>query len=318
MVKFSIVSLMDYDKCYDYLSSILHPAGLHCPCGCKLQEEQRPHKYRKNGLACYKCKGCGKVFNIFTETIFKGIHYTCIQIVLLLRGFAQGKTTLHLSEELELSYNNLLNWRHQLQELAYENRDLSPLTDDEVVESDEVFQNAGEKGTPHPNEEDPPRVRANKKRGIGTYENDRPPIHGLFGRQSKQTRLNVCLGARIDQIQPTIEQFTDQETELNTDESKAYNRVSDSGRVHKTVCHSAKEFARDEDGDGFCEVHCNSCEGLWTGVRNFLRPFRGIHKRYLAQYVAMFENGFNFEYQIEHVIRAMIVPNYFLDTYASP
>jgi transposase-like protein len=34
-------------------------------------------------------------------------------------------------------------------------------------------------------------------------------------------------------------------------------------------------------------------EGMWTGVRNFLRPFRGVHKRYLSQYVAMCEFSIN-------------------------
>jgi transposase-like protein len=94
--------------------------------------------------------------------------------------------------------------------------------------------------------------------------------------------------------------------------------VKSSGRDHSTVCHSKGEFARDDDGDGINEVHCNSCEGLWTGLRNFLRPFRGVHKRYLAQYVAIFENAFNFKEQLVEVIRAMLVPDYFLDYYASP
>jgi transposase len=58
---------------------------------------------------------------------------------------------------------------------------------------------------------------------------------------------------------------------------------------HATVCHSRREYARDDDGDGFCEVHCNTMEGIWTGLRNFLRPFRGVHKKYMAIYVAMFE-----------------------------
>jgi len=82
----------------------------------------------------------------------------------MLRGIAQGKTTGHLSKELGISYNNLLDWRHQFQELAYENRDISPIPDSEV-ESDEVFINAGEKGEKHPCHNDPPRVRANKKKG---------------------------------------------------------------------------------------------------------------------------------------------------------
>lgn len=143
-------------------------------------------------------------------------------------------------------------------------------------------------------------------------------MQGFFGRNSQQVRLSVCLGARIDQIQPQVEQQTAQNAHLYTDESGAYNRVQQSGRSHSRVCHSAGEFARDDDGDGINEVHCNSCEGLWTGVRNFLRPFRGVHKRYLAQYIAIFENGFNFPEQFEELFRAMLYPDYYLEVYYSP
>ena len=76
---------------------------------------------------------------------------------------------------------------------------------------------------------------------------------------------------------------------LYTDESDAYNLVLATGRGHETVCYSAKEYAKDDDDDGIQEVHCNTLEGIWAGLRNFLRPFRGIHKEYLAHYLAMFE-----------------------------
>ena len=33
----------------------------------------------------------------------------------------------------------------------------------------------------------------------------------------------------------------------------------------------------------------NAMEETWTGLRNFLRPFRGVSKWYLAGYVAIFE-----------------------------
>jgi len=164
MLHFPIQNLMDFQSCYNFLSKILHPNGLHCKCGNLIEKDKRPHKYRKNELPCFKCEGCGSVFNIFTQTILSGIHYNCITIVLMLRGFAQGVTTQHLHKELGLSYNNLLDWRHKLQEYSFENRDVSVLTDLEV-ESDEMFQNAGEKGDLHPNPDDPPRKRANKKKG---------------------------------------------------------------------------------------------------------------------------------------------------------
>jgi hypothetical protein len=76
---------------------------------------------------------------------------------------------------------------------------------------------------------------------------------------------------------------------LNTDEWRAYGRVAELGRGHATVNHGAGEWARDDDGDGVREVHVNTMEGTWTGLRNFLRPFRGVSKWYLAGYVAIFE-----------------------------
>ena len=34
-------------------------------------------------------------------------------------------------------------------------------------------------------------------------------------------------------------------------------------------------------------------EGIWTGLRNFLRPFRGVSKMYLQQYVIIFKWSYN-------------------------
>jgi len=49
----------------------------------------------------------------------------------------------------------------------------------------------GKKGDYHGDPDDPPRRRANKQRGHGTYDNDRPPIVGTVGRQSGQVRLRL-------------------------------------------------------------------------------------------------------------------------------
>lgn len=154
---------MNYESCYNFLEEILHPQGLHCPCGKLLPKDQRPHKYRTNNLPCFRCRTCKKVFNLFTNSILSGIHYDCITIVLMLKGFAKGETTQLLSKELAVGYNCLLDWRHKLQEFSFENRNWSTLTDKEI-ESDEVFINAGEKGELHTDVDDPPRVRANKKK----------------------------------------------------------------------------------------------------------------------------------------------------------
>ena len=170
-------TLMSFEGCYAFLLRILHPQGLHCPDGHPLAEGQKPHKFRKNGLPCHRCHTCRKVFNIFSGTILQGIRYDCIKVVLMLRGFAKGETTQMLSKELKAGYNALLDWRHRLQELSFENRDVSRLAD-KAVESDEVFQNAGEKGLLHPDKADPPRVRANKKRGSALMKMTARPYRG--------------------------------------------------------------------------------------------------------------------------------------------
>ena len=40
--------------------------------------------------------------------------------------------------------------------------------------------------------------------------------------------------------------------------------------------------------DGTC-VHCNTMEGIWSGLRNFLDHFKGISQRFLHLRVARYE-----------------------------
>jgi transposase len=152
------------------------------------------------------------------------------------------------------------------------------------------FRMRGKKGDEHLDWHDPPRCRANKQRGRGTYANDRPPVLGVIGRESGQVRLRVVRDTKSLTLCGFVEQFTQPDALVYTDEYASYDALK---RMRVTVCHGAKEWARDEDGDGWFETHTNSTEGMWTGLRNFLRPFRGVHKRYLHGYVAIHEFRIN-------------------------
>ena len=144
----------------------------------------------------------------------------------------------------------------------------------------------GKKGVEHFDPHDPPRCRANKQRGRGTFANDRPPVVGTIGRETGQVRLRVTADTKQRILREHVEQFTGEGTHIYTDEYDSYNTVQ---RTRSTVAHGKKEWARDEDGDGIREVHTNTLEGLWTGLRNFLRPFRGVSKHFLSGYVAIHE-----------------------------
>lgn len=179
-----------------------------------------------------------------------------------------------------------------------------------MSEADEMYQNAGEKGVKHADPEDPPRRRANKVKGHGTWDNDRPPVAGVVGRESGEVRLAVCRHSDRETLQPFVEERTGDTASVYTDEWQAYNHLPETGRVHASVCHTPgqREWARDDDGDGIREVHCNTLEGIWTGLRNFLRPFRGVNKAYLGQYTAVFEVGHNLKAITPALLRAMMTP----------
>ena len=136
--------------------------------------------------------------------------------------------------------------------------------------------------------------------------NDRPPILGIWGRASGQVRLIVIDATTQATIVPLVVAHSLPGSTLYTDECNAYNPIAATGRSHATVCHSQREWARDDDGDGIREVHANSMEGIWTGLRNFLRPFRGVHKRYLAQYVAIFEWTHNLKFVTDSFLRLIM------------
>ena len=74
---------------------------------------------------------------------------------------------------------------------------------------------------------------------------------------------------------------------------------------HATVRHGVREWARDDDGDGRREVHCNTCEGAGAALRTYLRAFRGVHKQSVHLYVATYEAMVNTKRVTSSLIRRM-------------
>jgi transposase len=90
-------------------------------------------------------------------------------------------------------------------------------------------------------------------------------------------------------IGPLIKRTIAAGTIVYTDEYDIYSRLEEWGYGHRTVCHAQGEYARDDDGDGFCETHVNTLEGFWSLLRSWLRPHRGISQEKLPLYLGFFE-----------------------------
>lgn len=129
-------------------------------------------------------------------------------------------------------------------------------------------------------------------RGRGTAATEKPPILGMIQR-SGDVVIRLLDNVQQTTIKPIITAFVKAGSQVYTDEYAIYNALGEWGYQHSTVNHSQGEYARDEDGDGFHEVHVNTMEGFWSLLRSWLRPHRGISQQHLPLYLSFFEYSHN-------------------------
>ena len=143
-------------------------------------------------------------------------------------------------------------------------------------------------------------------------EKEKPPIFGMIQRGG-QLVMRMLANVQQKTIQPIVEAVIAPGTLVYPDEYDIYNRLTDWGYEHQTVCHSQGEYARDEDGDGFHEVHVNTMEGVWSLLRSWLRPHRGISQENLPLYLAFFELVHNLRQRgkalFESLIAVLVKPS---------
>lgn len=118
---------------------------------------------------------------------------------------------------------------------------------------------------------------------------------GVVSRATGEVVLRVVEHTDRATLTAFVTETTEPAAMVYTDEWGGYAGLPEANRSHATVCHTPgeREWARDDDGDGIREVHDNTLEGLWAALRTFLRPFRGVSKWRLGQYVAVFQWAYN-------------------------
>lgn len=143
---FPIAELMDDELCEAWVVKYFHPGGLRCP-HCQGAHEEVGGRYARtisSQIDEWRCKRCGKLYTIYSGTVFNRRHFQPSKVIMLLRGVCQGQSSASLARELGLSRSTVHHVRQHLQTNAVQ---MSPptLPANPVVEVDEVFINAGEK-----------------------------------------------------------------------------------------------------------------------------------------------------------------------------
>jgi transposase-like protein len=279
--------LLDDGKCFAFVRQRRWPDGVRCP-GCDGdavirdgRDETQPHRQR------YRCKACASRFDDLTGTVLAGRHRPLRVWVLCLYFLGLNLSTRQIAGELGLCRSDVHAMTERLRSGLVAKAPEVELEGE--VEIDEVYLVAGHKGQPAAVAE---RGRIGRRLdgapGRGTAAKDKPPVLGLIQRGG-QVVLRMLPDVRQRTIEPVITDAVAQGALVHTDEYAIYARLPAWGYRHKTVCHGRGEYARDEDGDGFCEVHVNTMESFWSLLRSWLRPHRSISQDKLPLYLGFFQ-----------------------------
>jgi len=141
---FPIVDLFDDDLSMAWLLKYFHQNQLKClHCGKSVEEARVFRTTKKSGLAAYRCP-CQGIYNLYSGTVFEGKHFRPAQAILLLRGVCKGEPTAAIAREIGVARQTVHDMRQAIQANAERLQPEDPLPDQQT-ETDEMFQNAGEK-----------------------------------------------------------------------------------------------------------------------------------------------------------------------------
>ena|SRR5580765_6943888 len=143
---FPITDLLDEVSSSQWITQYFHPQGFGCPDCKRGIEHGRVFRHSKRGLVDYRCKHCDRVYNLYSGTVFVGCGLSARQTVLLLRGVCKGESSATLAEELGVCRSTVHLLRQKVQANGYAMLAAGSLPDVDT-ETDEMFQNAGEKRT---------------------------------------------------------------------------------------------------------------------------------------------------------------------------
>jgi transposase-like protein len=287
-MEIKIQNLIDDEHCYAAVRDLRWPEKTLCP-HCRSdnvikrgKDDTELHKQR------YECKQCDKRFDDLTNIVFSGHHQPLKVWILFLYFMGLNLSTEQISKELNLNKDDAHYMASILRTGVIDKKPTIQLAKE--VECDEVYVIAGHKGNSSAIKKGriARRNRLRGARGRGTLEKEKPPIFGMIQRSGEMV-IQMFENVKQTTIKPLIESVICAGTMIYTDEYNIYSKLSEWGYKHKTVNHGSGEYARDEDGDGFHEVHINTMEGFWSLLRSWLRPHRGISQEKLPIYLDFFE-----------------------------
>jgi transposase-like protein len=256
---------------YEFIEARLWPEGPVCPhCGVIGDAGQLKGKSTRSGV--WKCYSCRKPFTVKVGTIFeesKVKMHVWLQAIALIAASKKGMSANQLHRTLGVTLKTAWFMAHRIR-LAMTDLEGGMMGEDgSVVEVDETYFGR--------------KPGKDVRRGTGHKE----MVFALVERGRGVRAFHIAEN-NFDQIKSIMAKNLAPETVLMTDEANMYKNIGKCFADHKTVNHSAGEYAR---AGG---ITTNTVEGFFSV---FKRGMKGTYQHcssdHLHRYVAEFEFRYN-------------------------
>lgn len=277
----------DADKAREHLEAIHWPNGPICPhCGNIDPDRITKLEGKSTRPGVYKCKECRKPFSVTVGTVFERSKIALNKWVLathLMASSKKGMSAHQLHRMLGVTYKTAWFMAHRIREAMKENVETSgPMGGEgKTIEADETYFGRREDGYVSPARQGRP------------YKRKKPlkrSVVGLVERGGKVRTFHVQHATKAS-VRDILVRNADRKSTLYTDESKLYPTTGKEYASHKTIKHSAGQYARYEDGH---VIHTNTIENVFSVFkRGMIGVYQHCGESHMHRYLAEFDFRYN-------------------------
>ena len=276
----------DEAAAFEHVEAILWPQGPVCHhCGSMEKpyklvgvrskaSKKNPEGVERHGL--YKCSDCRKQFTVRMGTIFEETHlplHKWMQAIHLMCSSKKGISAHQLHRVLECTYKTAWFLAHRIRESMRSDHSTPMGGEGKTVEIDETYIGRLA-GVP-------------KQKGGGAHKNI---VLTLVERGGEARSFHID-GATTTRIAQIANANIRHETDMMTDEARAYPRALEAFASHQLVNHAREEYVRYEaDGD---VVSTNTVEGFYS---IFKRGMKGVYQHCAEHHLHRYLAEFDFRY----------------------